>query len=184
MNTFAGYKKDFTFYIIGQSLFGMGTESLYVGQSAIISDWFLNYELSMSMAISSSIPLCLSFAGGWLTPLLYRLTNSFTLTFGFGFLICCISTLGVFLMAILDYKTKRHDLNLSMSTEPEEFKSTLKSAFKSNLKSFHSAVSWRKPLAESRKEEDFKFEDLKKLNAPLWITCVSCALTYNAVTCY
>ena len=90
----------------------MGTESLYVGQSAILSDWFLNYELSMSMAISSSIPLCLSFAGGWFTPLLYRLTDSFTMTFGFGFLICCLSSLGVFFMTLLDYKTEKHDEQL------------------------------------------------------------------------
>jgi hypothetical protein len=85
---------------------------MYVGQSAIISEWFLNYELSMSMAISSSVPLCFSFLGGYLTPLIYNIDESFFHTFGFGFLVSCFSLLGVVFLAILDNVTEKHDKKL------------------------------------------------------------------------
>ena len=57
--------------LVGRAIFGIGCENMYVGQSAIISEWFINYELPLAISMISSIPLIGSFMNGAITPVVY-----------------------------------------------------------------------------------------------------------------
>jgi MFS family permease len=67
-----GYKQKYWLMLLGRAIFGIGCESMYVGQSAIISEWFINYEMPIAMAMCSCIPLCGSFIGGSVIPKMYN----------------------------------------------------------------------------------------------------------------
>ena len=42
-----GFQESFNLMLAGRVIFGIGCENMYVGQSAIISEWFINYELPL-----------------------------------------------------------------------------------------------------------------------------------------
>ena len=63
-----GYDENFALMIFGRIIFGIGCENMYVGQSAIVAEWFINYELPLSISLISSIPLIGSFLNGAITP--------------------------------------------------------------------------------------------------------------------
>ena len=67
-----GYRESFNIMLIGRAIFGVGCESMYVGQSAIVSAWLLNYELQFAIAMITYIPLIGSLLNGFITPLVYR----------------------------------------------------------------------------------------------------------------
>lgn len=52
-----GYQNSFRLMLVGRAVFGIGCESMYVGQSAIVSSWFINYELALAISMISCIPL-------------------------------------------------------------------------------------------------------------------------------
>jgi MFS family permease len=93
----------------GRALFGIGAESMYVGQSVVLSKWFLHYELSFAMSISATIPLIASFVGGAAAPNMYAADHDFGKVFGLGFWVCFASLIVVILLAVLDNKTEKHD---------------------------------------------------------------------------
>jgi MFS family permease len=62
---------NFGLMLVGRAIFGIGCESMYVGQAAIVSEWFINYEMPLAMAMTSCIPLCGSFIGGAVIPKVY-----------------------------------------------------------------------------------------------------------------
>jgi MFS family permease len=95
--------------IIGRFLFGTGCESMYVGQAAVISKWFINYELPLAIAMLSCIPLCGSFIGGAVVPIIYDKTESFGEAFKIGFILCLVAFCIVLLRTWLDYTTEKHD---------------------------------------------------------------------------
>ena len=59
-----GYNSSITLMLVGRATFGIGCESMYVGQSAIISEWFINYELGFAFTMISCFPLIGSFLDG------------------------------------------------------------------------------------------------------------------------
>ena len=63
-----GYKESYTLMLVGRILFGMGCESMYVGQAAIATEWFINFELPFAIACCSCLPLFGNFAGGTFIP--------------------------------------------------------------------------------------------------------------------
>ena len=63
-----GYYMSFKLMIIGRTVFGIGCESMYVGQSSIISEWFITYELPFAMSMITCLPLFGSFVGGAIIP--------------------------------------------------------------------------------------------------------------------
>lgn len=107
-----GYQNDFRMMIIGRGIFGMGCESMYVGQAAVISKWFINYELPLAIAMLSCIPLCGSFIGGAVVPYIYEKNESFGDAFRFGFILCLGAFCIVMIRTVLDYKTEKHDAEL------------------------------------------------------------------------
>lgn len=107
-----GYWDDFNLMIIGRGIFGVGCESMYVGQATIVSAWFINYELSLAIAMISCIPLCGSFLGGAIVPTLYERNYNFGEAFRVGFLLCIIGFVLVLTLTFIDWKTEKHDKKL------------------------------------------------------------------------
>ena len=70
--TIGGYTMSFSLMVLGRIIFGIGCESMYVGQSAIISEWFLHFELPLAMSMISCVPLAGSFIGGAVIPHVYH----------------------------------------------------------------------------------------------------------------
>ena len=70
--TLGGYHLSFELMVLGRIIFGIGCESMYVGQSAIVSEWFINYELPFAMSMVSCLPLIGSFVGGAVIPSVYH----------------------------------------------------------------------------------------------------------------
>ena len=66
--THGGYIMDFNYLLAGRVIYGIGAEAMYVGQSAIISEWFINYELPFAMSMISFVPLFGSFLQGAIIP--------------------------------------------------------------------------------------------------------------------
>ena len=54
--------------LAGRTIFGIGCEGMYVGQSYIIAKWFINFELPTAMGIISFVPLLGSAASGFVVP--------------------------------------------------------------------------------------------------------------------
>jgi MFS family permease len=101
-----GYQENYTLMLIGRFIFGIGCENMYVGQSAIISEWFINYELPLAISMISSIPLIGSFMNGAITPVVYQNRNkSLGDAFMVGFILCVISLLLVLFLTCLDYRS-------------------------------------------------------------------------------
>ena len=63
-----GYWLNFNLMVVGRVIYGIGCESMYVGQSVILTEWFINYELQLAMGMSSCVPLLGSFLGGAVVP--------------------------------------------------------------------------------------------------------------------
>jgi len=93
----------------GRVIFGIGCETMYVGQAAIVSQWFINFELPLAMAVVSCVPLLGSLLNGVLVPTTYNVNQSFFEAFGIGFILCLFSLFLVMLMGILDKKMELHD---------------------------------------------------------------------------
>ena len=63
---------SFELMIVARVIFGIGCESMYVGQSYLISEWFILYELPLAMSMISCLPLFGSWAGGALIPIAFE----------------------------------------------------------------------------------------------------------------
>ena len=70
--TIGAYTNSFNQMLIGRALFGIGAESMYVGQSTMVSEWFINFELSFAISLISCIPLFGSLLNGYITPRVYE----------------------------------------------------------------------------------------------------------------
>ena len=120
--TLGGYHKNFKLMLIGRVIFGIGCENMYVGQSAIISEWFINYELPLAISMISSIPLIGSFMNGAITPKVFIETNNLGSAFEVGFGLCLCSLALVIFLTCLDYKTCKHDERLLQELQREKKK--------------------------------------------------------------
>ena len=112
-----GYDENFWMMIIGRTIFGIGCENMYVGQSAIVAEWFINYELPLAISLISCIPLVGSFLNGAITPRVYIKTEKIDDgtqgnlgdSFRIGFFSCLVSLLLVFALTILDKRAQKYD---------------------------------------------------------------------------
>ena len=64
----AGYTLSFHLMQFGRIVFGIGCESLYVGQAVMLAKWFINFELNFANGSSAFLPLVASSAGGAFFP--------------------------------------------------------------------------------------------------------------------
>ena len=112
-----GYQNSYTLMLTGRFVFGIGCENMYVGQSAMIAEWFINFELPLAISLISSIPLFGSFLNGAVTPRVYESAQnddednqqSLGDAFRIGFYQCLGSLVLVIALTVLDYRTLKHD---------------------------------------------------------------------------
>lgn len=107
-----GYYMSFNLILLGRIVFGIGAESIYVGQSAIASEWFLHYETSLALALCTCLPQMASFVAGIVIPKVYNMEDDqdkFGRAFSVGFGITCFCFIMVLILALIDYKTEKHD---------------------------------------------------------------------------
>jgi MFS family permease len=106
--------------LIGRALFGIGAESMYVGQSTMVSEWFINFELSFAISLISCIPLFGSLLNGYVTPRVYEhkaaslpAGDNNGLAFGaanlIGFLMQIASLAMVIFIVLIDAATEKTD---------------------------------------------------------------------------
>lgn len=97
-----GYNMSFNELLWGRIIFGIGCEAMIVGQSAIASSWFLNFELSFAMSVIVCFPMLGSFMLGAIVPTVYEQTLSFGYVFEIGFIMTLASLLISLVMAFMD----------------------------------------------------------------------------------
>ena len=95
--------------ILGRGLFGIGSESLLckidtVVQVGVVTNWFLNKELGMALAINISIYDLGSVFNQWMEPILNQYTGTIDFGLWFGFLLCVCSLLCGVALNCLDAK--------------------------------------------------------------------------------
>lgn len=105
---------DFNYLLAGRLVFGFGCCAMYVAQSAFITKWFINYELSLGMAMISSFPLIGSFVAAYVIPDIFEYYywnggNGFYEAHLNGFWICLICFAGILLLCALDKYCEVHD---------------------------------------------------------------------------
>ena len=98
----AGYTLDFSLMQWGRILFGIGCESLYVGQAVMLAQWFINFELNFANGSSAFLPLIASSAGGAAFPSIFAKNKSFGDTLLIGFYLCCGSLICAILLLMLE----------------------------------------------------------------------------------
>tara|TARA_B110000285_G_scaffold167097_1_gene186756 strand:+ start:224 stop:811 length:588 start_codon:yes stop_codon:yes gene_type:complete len=110
----SGDKNGFYTMCIGRCLFGIGCESMYVGQSVMLSKWFINFELPVAMGFISVVPVAGSFISGIIVTAIYNDKKNdptiqggeFADTFMIGVYVCFLCFLLVLIMNTLDKKTE------------------------------------------------------------------------------
>ena len=95
--------------VFGRFMFGLGNESMYVCQSAIVSSWFINFELPIAISIITGIPLIGSFLNGALLPDIYEKTQSLGDSFFFGFKMCNLGFILSSIVIVFDYWAANED---------------------------------------------------------------------------
>ena len=92
---------------------------MYVGQATIVSEWFINFELPLAIAMISCIPLFGSLLNGYLTPKvyqhhaagqpLYHRAEAFGMANLVGFIMQVASLIMVMVICFIDYKAEKKD---------------------------------------------------------------------------
>ena len=146
-----GYYKSLGIMIAGRVLFGLGGESMTVGQSAIISKWFRGKELAMALGVDASFARIGAVINGAVLPKIYNMRQTEYLGHALfvGLAICVSSIVCSFFLVWLDRKSDMVD-----KVQNERF------------------------LTE---EDKFKLKDLKTFKLSLWLICASCVIIYTTV---
>jgi len=186
--TLGGSKMNFNLMLVGRCVYGMGCESMYVGQSAIVSNWFINYELPIAISMVSTIPLIGSFLNGIVVPQIYDATQDFGKAFGIGFILCIISFLMVLIVACIDKRAESYDKRLLLQfrqDRKERERRTVTeqiSMARAEDKVEEEEVQIRETFKQGQDiENNFSLKDLKLLGLPFWLTTFSCMCTYISV---
>jgi len=106
-----GRHMSFDLMLAGRIVFGIGCEAMIVGQSAITSAWFINFELPFAMSMIICLPLFGSFIQGAAIPSVYE-SYGFGTAFAVGFGMCLGSLVLVIVLSIIDYYSNERDLEL------------------------------------------------------------------------
>lgn len=101
---YGGYDENQNMMLIGRSIIGIATEAMFIGQSLLITNWFINYELDLATALSSIVPLIGSFLNGLIIPrMVSKEEQKEGDAFSIGFYLCILSLFLVLIIAVLDY---------------------------------------------------------------------------------
>ena len=99
--------------LLGRIVFGIGSESLTVSQTSIVSMWFKNQELAFALSLNFSIPKLGSSLNSLVTPRLYNLHDSLTLPLLIGTVICVISWICGIVLCCMDRRNEKQEGKIS-----------------------------------------------------------------------
>lgn len=151
---FGDHIESFPVMLTGRVLFGFGGESLSVGCSTIIADWFIGRELAFALGVNISIARIGSVVNDIASPALYNAFGKsvpYTLYFGVG--ICVSSTLAALCVVPLDRKAEER-------------------LVKMGHKSKKTGVD---------REEQIHLRDVKEFQLSFWLLTISCVVIYGCV---
>jgi MFS family permease len=97
--------------IVGRFVFGLGGESLNVGQSTIVTNWFRGQELAMALAINVGVSRVGSVLNDWTEPAMADGTGSVVFGLWVGFIICVCSLCAGLIVTLID---KRADVAMGI----------------------------------------------------------------------
>lgn len=178
-----GFNMSFNLMLIGRIVFGAGCEAMIVGQSAIISKWFMNFELPFAMSMIICVPLLGTQIGGAIVPSAYKF-KGFGFAFSLGFILLIMSLIIVIILAIIDrYADKRDAELLRDYKRGHDMKNKQLEEIMEEEEDQHDESQPYQVQSVEFKEE-FKFSDIKKLNFQYWCTCVSCFFMQTAINNY
>lgn len=146
--TYGGFTKSYWIMLAGRFIFGLGGESLFVGKSAIVTQWFKGGELQFAFGVNLSVARVGAFING---PLISHIAANgggephVGLALLTGFFICCFSLCIVFVLCCIDaYAEKKDGVKVQLG-EQDKFHCR-------DLKKFN--------------------------NLPYWLVTFSCVITY------
>lgn len=93
--------------LIGRFLFGLGSESLIVAQSAIIGRWFKGKELALAFGLNLTISRLGTFCAFWTFGSIAERTRSIDPVLWAGAIFCLISVLTVIIYGLLESKAPK-----------------------------------------------------------------------------
>jgi len=99
--------------LLGRIVFGIGSESLTVSQTSIVSMWFKNQELAFALSLNFSIPKLGSSLNSLLTPRLYNYHKNLTLPLLMGTVICVISWICGIFLCCMDRRNEKQEGKIS-----------------------------------------------------------------------
>ena len=178
-----GFQMSFTLMLLGRIVFGSGCEAMIVGQSAIISKWFMDFELPFAMSMIICVPLLGTQIGGMVVPSAYN-ANGFGFAFSLGFMLLLMSLVIVIILALIDRHAEKKDLQLlkeykrGKDLHSKELEDIIEEEEDVQEDSNGSNVQ------QTEFKEEFKFSDIKKLNFQYWCTCISCFFMQTSINNY
>ena len=118
-----GYANSFGVMLVGRMIFGAGSESMYVGQSSMVTEWFINFELPFAISLIACFPLCGSLLNGAVSPWLYsKHDENFGLPNLVGSFTCLASFMMVLVIVYIDRMAEKKDEVLLKQYKKEQRK--------------------------------------------------------------
>jgi MFS family permease len=153
--------KSWPVMFLGRIVFGFGGESLGVGNSALLSQWFMGKELAFAFGLNLSIARLGSVFNNLLSPVLADSANV-QFAVWFGAILCGTSVLSVICLSSIDksFETSdtMHTVLLNADEDPESDKE------------------------EKAAEEKTSFRDVLTFPQAFWVLVVSCVVVYGKMT--
>jgi MFS family permease len=154
--------KSWPVMFLGRIVFGFGGESLGVGNSALLSQWFMGKELAFAFGLNLSIARLGSVFNNLLSPALATSANV-QFAVWFGAILCGASVFSVICLSSID----------------KSFEST-SSGMHSQLLNDEEDGEPSKPKEE---EEKTSLKDVFLFPQAFWVLVISCVVVYGKIFC-
>jgi MFS family permease len=176
--------KSWPLMYVGRIIFGMGGESLSVGNSALLSAWFEGKELAFAFGLNLSIARLGSVINNLVSP---AIANGVGLVYALWFsaILCGVSVLCSLIIQRID---KRFDDSKNKGTaklilDGDDISNPLIADDNDDSGYSGHDIDSRKEKTENNEEEVDKVEfwEIKKFNEGFWLLVISCLVVYGCV---
>ena len=99
--------------LVGRVIFGLGGESLCVGLSTLLAEWFMGKEMAFAMGLNLSVARVGSFVNDMASPAIAHHTGSVTNALWFSVLVCVMSLASALGLFALDRWAEKRTLGHS-----------------------------------------------------------------------
>lgn len=148
--------KSWPVMFLGRIVFGFGGESLGVGNSALLSQWFMGKELAFAFGLNLSVARLGSVFNNLLSPVL---ASGVGLQFAvwFGAILCGGSVLAVITLSTIDKAFEASGTAHALLSEEDD----------------------EEGAKESKEEEKTSLYDVLKFPQAFWLLVISCVVVYG-----